>query len=197
MRARIHQRGFLLPFAFPTWAIYAVVIAAALGALWYAYSTIDGRGFDRGKAQTESAYKDRDNQALQDALARVAQLQAEVQAREQAHQQALDEIRNKQRKEAADAKRQHDADLAAVRAGTLRLRDPGRPAGTAHCDRGPEAATGSTAGVSDGAAPGGLSEEATGFLLQLVHDADRNTRQLADAQAVINEQRRACNGSKP
>jgi hypothetical protein len=27
-----------------------------------------------------------------------------------------------------------------------------------------------------------------------VHDADRNTRQLADAQQVIVEQRKACNG---
>jgi hypothetical protein len=59
------ERGFLLPFAFPTWAIYAVVIAAALGALWYAYSTIDGRGYTRGKAETDAAYKARDNQALQ------------------------------------------------------------------------------------------------------------------------------------
>ena len=187
------ERGFLLPFAFPSWAIYAVVLAAALGALWYAYSTIDGRGFDRGKAQTESAYKDRDNKALQAALAKVAQLQAEVLAREQAHEKALDQIRNKQRKEAADAKRQHDNDLAAVRAGTLRLRDPGATSAT-QCDRGTQSATGSTAGVSDGAQTGGLSEAAAGFLLQLVHDADRNTRQLTDAQSVIEAQRRTCNG---
>lgn len=193
MSAISRQRGFLLPFAFPAWAIYAVVIAAALGALWYAYSTIDGRGYARGKAEIDAAYKDRDNQALRDALAKVAQLQAEVQAREQAHEQALDQIRNKQRKEAADAKRQHEADLAAVRAGTLRLRDPGRAAGAAQCDRGPEAAAAGTAVRGDGTPAGGLSDAAAEFLLQLVHDADRNTRQLGDAQQVIRAQIEACN----
>ena len=190
-RAPKAQRGII----FPTWAIYLAAAAAIGVALWYAYSTIDGRGFDRGKAQTESAYKDRDNKALQAALAKVAELQAEVQAREQAHEKALDQIRNKQRKEAADAKRQHEADLAAVRAGTLRLRDPGRATSTAQCDRGPEAAAGGTAGGGDGETAGGLSRAAAEFLLQLVHDADRNTRQLTDAQQVIEEQRRACNGS--
>lgn len=187
------ERGFLAPFAFPTWALYAVVIAAALGALWYAYSTIDGRGYARGKAEIEAAYKERDNQALRDALAKVAELQAAVQAREQAHADALEQIRIKQRKEAADAKRQHEADLAAVRGGTLRLRDPGA-AGTADCHRGPEAAAGRTAGRGDGTPTGGLSDAAAEFLLQLVHDADRNTRQLGDAQQVIREQIKACNG---
>lgn len=195
MGTRIHQRGVWLPPVFPTWAIYAVAAAAALAALWYAYSTIDGRGYDRGKAETESAYKDRDNKALKDALAKVAALQADVRAREAAHEKALEEIRTKQRKEAADAKRQHDADLAAVRAGTLRLRDPGRATSTAQCDRGPEAATGGTAGGGNGETAGGLSREASEFLLSLVHDADRNARQLADAQAVIEEQRKACNGN--
>jgi hypothetical protein len=188
------ERGFLLPFAVPTWAIYAVVVAAALGALWYAYSTIDGRGYARGKSETVAEYAKRDNQALQDALAKVAQLQAEVQSREQAHEDRLEQIRNKQRKETANAKRQHDNDLAAVRAGTLRLRDPGHPAGTTQCDQRAGPAPGATAGLGDGAAAGGLSEAAAGFLLQLVHDADRNTRQLTDAQQVIEAQRRTCNG---
>jgi len=187
------ERGFLLPFAFPTWAIYAVVLAAALGALWYAYSTIDGRGYARGKSETVAEYAKRDNQALRDSLAKVATLEADARDRTMAHETELDKIRKKTRQETANAKRQHDADLVAVRAGTLQLRDPGHPAGT-QCDQRAGPAPSATAGLGDGAAAGGLSEEAAGFLLQLVHDADRNTRQLTDAQQVIEAQRRTCNG---
>lgn len=187
------QRGFAGPFTFPTWLIYAVVIAAALGALWYAYTTVDGRGYDRGKAETVASYQARDNKALQEALTKVAALEAEARAQAAAHEIELDKIRRKNRKETEDAKRQHDTDLAAVRAGTLQLRDPGST-GRTQCDHSPAGTPGATAGRGDGASAGGLSDEAAGFLLQLVHDADRNTRQLADAQAVIEAQRRTCNG---
>jgi hypothetical protein len=188
------ERGFVLPFAVPTWLIYVAVLAAALGALWYAYTTIDGRGYTRGKSETEAAFVKRDNKALQDALAKVEQLQAEVQAREQAHADRLEQIRTQQRKEAADAKRQHDADLAAVRAGTLRLRDPGSPGSAAQCDHRPAPAPGAAAGQRDGAPATELSAEASGFLLQLMLDADAVTRQLGDAQDVIRAQIKACNG---
>lgn len=191
MVSRIHQRGFV----FPTWAIYAAVLAAALGALWYAYATIDGRGYARGKAETEAAFVKRDNKALQDALAKVAQLQADVQAREQAHADALDRIRRTHHQETANAKRQHDADLAALRAGTLRLRDPGTTERTAQCDRSPETAPAAAARLGDGAPGAELSAEAAGFLLSLVHDADALARQLGGAQDVIRAQIKACNGS--
>ncbi len=180
-------------YVFPTWAIYLAVAAAIGAALWYAYTTIDGRGYTRGKSETEAAFVTRDNKALRDALAKVEQLQAEVQAREQAHEDRLEQIRTKQRKESADAKRQHDADLAAVRAGTLRLRDPGS-AGSAQCDHRPATAPGAATGQRDGAPAAELSAEASGFLLSLMHEADGVTRQLGDAQDVIRAQIKACNG---
>lgn len=194
MGTRIHQRGFVLPFAVPTWAIYAVVLAAALGALWYAYTTIDDRGYTRGKAETEAAFVKRDNKALQDALTKVAALEADRRARESAHEQALQQIRDQHRKDEDHAKRQRDADVAAAIAGTLKLRDPGAAVRAAQCDRGAGPAPGSAAGLGDGAAGGELSGAAAEFLLQLVHDADRNTRQLGEAQRVIEAQRRTCNG---
>lgn len=184
------QRGFALP----TWAIYALAAAAALGALWYAYTTIDGRGYARGKAETESRYQTRDNKALQDALARVQALQAEVRAREAQHQAAIDQIEAKRKQEAQDAKRQRDRDVAAARDGALKLRDPGAAAGTAHCDRSPGPAPGTAAAGSDDRAPGELSGAAAEFLLSLVHDADDVARQLGAAQQVIRAQIRACNG---
>lgn len=83
------QGGFLLP-AFGPWLIYAGLAAAALAALWWAYSTIDGRGYGRGVAETTADYAKRDNQALRDALARVAQLQAEIRGREREHEARID-----------------------------------------------------------------------------------------------------------
>ena len=191
MGIRIHQRGFLLP----TWAIYALAAAAALGALWWAASALDARGYARGKAETTAAYAQRDNAALQAALARVAELQAEVQAREHTHAAALGQIRDRNQRETAHAQSQHEADLAALRAGTLRLRDPGAAAGPACSDRSPAPAPAGTAGGGDAAPRAELSPAAAGFLLSLMREADAVTRQLGDAQDVIRAQIRACNGS--
>jgi len=184
------QRGFF----FAPWMIYLAIAAAALGALWLAYNTVDGRGYARGQSETVAAYAKRDNQALQAALTRVAALEADRRAREAAHDAELQKIRDRMKKEKADAQRQRDADLAAARDGTLKLRDPGATGSTAQCDRSQGPAPGAAAGGGDGAKGSELSGPAAEFLLQLVHDADRNTRQLTDAQAVIEAQIRTCNG---
>lgn len=182
------QRGQLLP----TWAIYALAAAAALGALWYAYTTIDGRGYDRGKTETESTYAKRDNQALQAALARVKKLQDEKAAAERAHEDRLAAIAADHKKEMANANRQRDRDVAAVRDG-FRLRDPGAGR-AAQCPGGAGTAPAAAAGQRDGGAPGELSAEASGFLFGLANDADEVARQLGAAQKVILEQIRTCNG---
>jgi hypothetical protein len=184
----------VLPFGVPTWAIYFILAAAALGALWYAYDTVDGRGFDRGRSWAEKAYAERDNKALREALARVQQLQAEVQAREQTHSEALGRIQHRHHQETAHANRQHQADLAAVRAGTLKLRDPGSATGPACGDRGAAAAAAVAAGGSDAAPRAELSGATAEFLLALTSDADAVTRQLTSAQQVIRAQIEACNG---
>lgn len=183
------QRGQFLP----TWAIYALAAAAALAALWYAYTTIDGRGYARGKSETTAAYAKRDNEALQAALARVKVLQDEKAAAERAHEKRLAAIAADHNKEMTDAKRQRDRDIAAVRDRTLRLRDPGAVS-TAQCDRSPGPATAAATGQRDGGTPGELSAAASGFLLDLVNDADDVARQLGAAQKVILEQIRTCNG---
>lgn len=183
------QRGQLLP----TWAIYALAAAAALGALWYAYTTIDGRGYSRGKSETEATYAQRDNQALQAALARVKQLQDEKAAAELAHEQRLAAIAADHNKEMANANRQRDRDIAAVRAG-FRLRDPGARS-AAQCPGGAGPASAAATGQRDGGAPGELSAEASGFLFGLANDADEVARQLGSAQKVIVELIRTCNGS--
>ncbi len=183
------QTGYVLP----TWAIYALVAAAALGALWYAYTTIDGRGYERGKSAVEADYVKRDNKALKDALDRVQTLQAEIRAREASHQAAVAALSEKHQQEKVHAKRQHDRDLAAVRAGTLKLRDPGATATAAQCDRSPERPPAAASGGDHAAAGSELSGAASEFLLSLMHEADGVVGQLTAAQALIREQVRACN----
>lgn len=181
-------------FALPTWAIYALAAAAALGALWWAYDTVDGRGYARGKSEVEANYAERDNKALKDALDRVQVLQAEIRAREASHQAAVASLSEKHQQEKAHAKRQHDRDLAAVRAGTLKLRDPGATATAAQCDRSPERPPAATAGGDHAATGSELSGAASEFLLSLMHEADGVVRQLTAAQGLIREQVKTCNG---
>lgn len=180
-------------FVFAPWMIYLAIGAAVLAALWMAYNTVDGRGYTRGKSETEATYAQRDNQALQAALARVKQLQDEKAAAERAHEGRLAAIAADHNKEMANANVQRDRDVAAVRAG-FRLRDPGAR-GTTQCPGGTGPAAAAATGQRDGGAAGELSAEATGFLFGLVNDADDVTRQLHAAQKVIIEQIRACNGS--
>jgi len=187
------QSGFVLPFAAPGWAIYAMAAAAALGALWYAYTTIEGRGHARGQAEVRAEYALRDNKALSAALARVAALQAEKQAREQAHETRTAAIAADHKKEIENASAQRKRDIAAVDAG-YRLRDPGRAGSSAECDRGAGATAQAATGQRDASAGAELSATASGFLFELVAIADDITRQLGAAQQVIREQIRACNG---
>lgn len=181
-------------YVFPSWAIYALAAAVALAALWYAYDTVDGRGYARGQSETGKAYAERDNKALKEALAKVQELEAEIRARAAAHGEELASISRQHEKERTHADRQRDADIAAVVAGTLRMRDPGATRRTADGGGGAEAAAGESAGQCDAAPRSELSAAASGFLLQLVHDADAVTRQLSRAQDVIRAQLKACNG---
>jgi hypothetical protein len=180
-------------FVFAPWMIYLAIGAAVLAALWLVYTTIDGRGYDRGKSETIADYAKRDNQALQAALDRVKELQDEKAAAELAHEKRLAAIAEDHKKELTNADIQRRRDVDAVHAG-YRLRDPGARS-TTQCDRGTGSASAAATGQRDGGAPGELSAEATGFLLGFANDADEVARQLGAGQKVILEQIRACNGS--
>lgn len=89
-----------------------------------------------------------------------------------------------------DANKQRAADIAAVRAGIIRLRDPGAAVPTCPSAT---AQAGSAAGGSDGVQGGGLSAAPAGllsgqtseWLIDFAADADEITRQLAACQQVI------------
>jgi len=124
---------------------------------------------------------------------------AEITQRERAKEQASTAIINaqaaKHQKEIQDEKALRRADVAAARAGTIKLRDPGTT--TSACAgssrTGPPATTTSQ---RDGASLAELSAEATEFLLDLANDADAVARQLTSAQAVIVEYQRMCGASQ-
>lgn len=90
----------------------------------------------------------------------------------------------------SDANKQRAADIAAVRAGAIRLRDPGA---TMPACPGATAQASPAAGRGDGAAPGQLppapagllSGQTSEWLIDFAADADDVARQLAACQQVI------------
>lgn len=90
-----------------------------------------------------------------------------------------------------DANKQRAADIAAVRAGAIRLRDPN--AAIVSACRDTPAQAGPAAGRGDGAAPGQLppapagllSDQTSEWLIDFAADADDVARQLGACQQVI------------
>lgn len=171
------------------WAIVIAVLlwlASMAGVGWW--QRADGAAVER------DAWQKRENTELRTAAAKIQQLEAKAKADTSAHAQALAAASTEYERMLQNANAQRAKDRAAVLAGTLRLRDNGAT-GLRACGSGisPPAAA---ASLGDGRAPGELSAAATGFLLELTSDADDVARQLAEAQAVIREDRRLC-GSPP
>lgn len=116
-------------------------------------------------------------------------LNAENRAAEQTYRANIAVVAEKFTQEQENAKTENARLRAAVRAGTLRLRDP-------HItEQSCPPATGQAtpaASRSDDRAPGELSREAAEFLFGLASEADALAEQLAYAQQVIRESQRLC-----
>ncbi|MBS1198687.1 MAG: bacteriophage lysis protein [Proteobacteria bacterium] len=167
------------------WTIVIAVLlwlASLAGVGWW--QRTDGATIER------DTWQKRENTELRTANAKIKELEAKAKSDTSAHAQALAEASTAFERKLKDANAQRAKDRAAVLAGTLRLRDNGAT-GLRACGSGisPPAAG---ASVGDGRTPGELSAAATGFLLDLASDADDIAHQLAQAQAVIREDRRLC-----
>ena len=136
-----------------------------------------------GQVAERAAWQTRENEQLRTTNASIKAMEEAARAAEQRHALALDTISTDYERKLSDANQQRAADAAAVRAGTLRLRDP-NPPGLRACG-GAVPPAGARPGGRDGAAPGELSGEAAGFLLDLAATADDTARQLAACQQVI------------
>lgn len=141
-----------------------------------------------GATATEAAWQTREASEQTKTAARIQKLQQSARQQEARHAQALMAISAAYQKELTDAEARRKRDIASIRAGTLRLRDPYAPA-QPDCGS-PPGQTPPAAGGRDGAQGAGLSEEAAEFLYELAGDADNITRQLTACQGVILQDRR-------
>lgn len=122
------------------------------------------------------------------ANAKIVELQAAAREVERAKAAAVAAVSADYQRRLNDANKQRAADADAIRAGTLRLRDPGAAGVVSSGDR--SADTAAPAGGCDGRASGELSGAAAQFLFDLAADADQVAMQLQACQAVIIEDRR-------
>ena len=160
----------------PWRALAIVLLCAASGVIGW----LDGAQH----AGTDALARELDT--AQAVAERVQVLQLQARTAEQRHAQALADVSTDYQRRINEANHVRAADRAALRAGTLRLRDPDSTA--AGCGD-PAAQAGAGAAGRDGRAPGELSAAAAGFLLELASDADDVARQLAACQRVVEADR--------
>lgn len=165
------------------WLILAVGIAW-LASLW----GVGSWQRDEGRTAERAVWQARDNAQLAAANRKITELTDQARDQEAAHQLRLADIAANIQQETT----RHEADTRRAVAGarSLVLRD--QPACPAGAGGGPEGPPVAGAGGGDGPAACELPAEAVRDLLALVLDADRDVRQLAHAQAVIDEDRRVC-----
>lgn len=149
-----------------------------------------------GESAANLSWEARYNTEVSQAAQQIKTAEDAVRKAEQAHAAKLSYISATYQKELVDAKAQHARDLAAIRAGTIRLRDPAYTAPVPACP-GAAPQTAATAGGCDGgktgefpgSSAGFLSGGASEFLIGLANDADDVARQLAACQRVVTEDR--------
>lgn len=159
----------------------ALVTALALigGGYWWG----DSAATDRAAAQALAAEQAK-------SLARAV---ADAGTAKDEHNAAYDQylISSAYQKGLSDGSATQASVVARIRSGDLRLSVPTRPAA------GPapqEAAAAAGAGRCDGPARAELSDQAAEFLTGLASEADAVVRQLGACQALVEQQRHACNG---
>lgn len=176
------MRALLQVVPLKVWGALAVVLAWAASLLIVgAWQRHDGQLVERQEWQAREAVE------LREANELIAILSNAYREQERQHAEALAGISADYERRLKDANAQRARDVAAARAGAIRLRDP-YSLGLKACGN-PAAQVGTGAGERDGGASGELSREAAEFLLGLANDADDIARQLAACQRVIVEDR--------
>lgn len=177
----------------------AVLLIGAITGLvtaWNVYTKrIEAQGYERGRSETESAYKTRDNAQLTEVIAKLKAAEKRAKDLEDAKSAADNLAVANYQKGVQDGKAKTAAFIADVRAGRIRLSDPGaqtRPSTTVCSGTGQSTSIAATSG-GNGEARVNLSAAASGFLLTLTGEADDTARQLAAAQAIIVSDRVLCN----
>lgn len=163
------------------WLIVGLLVA------WIA--SLAGVGFwqrEDGRTAERVAWEKRESSELREANAEIDRLHTEARAKERAHAGQMAAVGINYQEGLLHAEDVRRRDLAAVRAGALRLRVPAACPGAG---AGGASAPGAAAGGGDGVAPGELPGPLAAALLDLAHDADGVAEQLAACQAVIRADR--------
>ena len=155
-----------------------VLVLAVLGAV-HRYGT-----YRENTVRLE--YQARDLKAAQDYAAKTQSLQEAYRAQEARWQEKFVSASRTYQKGLANAHTQRLADIAAIDAGTLRLRDPGTD--NQACGSSATVAASGSSGHhgSEGAY---LSSKAAQFLLGLTAEADSVVSQLTACQQVLRDER--------
>ena len=178
----------------PIFKIIALLLAsaAALGALYALYSGIRAGGYREGVSVTDAAWQARE--ALQNAAYAVEFKRLSENALAATQKGALETARTveKLKKEQMRVLAEKETDFAALRAGTLRLRDPGSGSPTACAPGGgtPRTVTADPGGTD--ARGTVLSREASEFLLMEAHRADILVGRYNAAIALLVSDREVC-----
>lgn len=165
--------------------IYARLAAALVLVLALVGSYFKGRS--DGGAIVRSEYSARDLKAAQDYAAKKDALQEAYRAQEARWQEKFVSASRTYQKGLASAHTQRLADIAAIDAGTLRLRDPGTDSQACGSPATVAASGSSGHHGSEGAY---LSSKAAQFLLGLTAECDTVVNQLTAAQQLLIEERK-------
>ena len=142
---------------------------------------------EAGHVAERVEWQGREVTELTAANAAIKALEESARATEAAHSVALSTIATNYEGKLSNATKQRSADLAAIRAGTLRLRDPGAGG---KCPSGdPMPGIASATGVGNGRSAGELSQRASEFLVGEASRADSVAEQLAACQQVVRSDR--------
>ena len=151
-----------------------VFIGAITGAYFYGHSN----GVDSERV----VWQAKEIKATQEADKALADAQAKVNALQAQYANNLAVISGNYQQELKNVSATKDRTIAALRAGAIRLRDPGT-----HytLDPNPLPGTSTSPGRCDGSSKGRLSDEIGEFLVSEASRADSIVDQLAACQAVI------------
>lgn len=181
---RIQQRGIT-----DGWLIL-IVLAVVVAAGWVAYERIDGRGYARGKSETEAGYAKRDNDALVKANQRIQELQDAARAKEREHAAQLTAINDQYQRDKAREIANRDRVIAGLRDGTTRLYVQLAGEAADRCRGGmPETAAGGGGNTGTGRT-GILGEADSAFLINEANRADRIAGKLKACQAIVRSDRK-------
>lgn len=165
----------------------AAFVASVTGAFFY--------GQNVGAEDERAEWQDRENVELSAANKRIIELTETARAQESEHAVELHAISAKYQEDLQNEKIKSDAVVSDVRAGIIRLRDPGSTASRACGGEAGKAAASASGrdGEAGGELPstgdGILSVEAAEFIVRIASEADDIVRQLSACQKVIETDR--------